>query len=298
MQPEKTEALEKPPSLDELIKKAADLNMMPQVARKVIELVQNETTTAVQLAELLEKDPNITTRILKISNSAFYGLRREVKTVQQAIVILGFKSLRSMVVASSSKALHKRFGITEQLMWDHSIGTAIAGKIIAEGLPNAVGESVFVGGLLHNVGKTIMNNEAPKAFVEVMKRVYNNKEKAIDAEVQVFGYAHPEVGFQISEKWGLPPELGQIILHHHLERIKSEEKEKILANQITKLSLSCVQLASYVCEFLGIGYREKNLKFDFNTLEAVKHLGASKDKLDGWIKRANDAYQKERAIFN
>src|ERR1043166_3413857 len=137
-------AAEKLLSLDELIKKAGELNMMPQVARKVVELVSTETSTAGQLAELLEKDPNITTRILKISNSAFYGLRREVRTVQQAIVILGFKSLRSMVVASSSKALHKRFGITEQLMWDHSIGTAIGAKVIADGLPMAVGEVAFV----------------------------------------------------------------------------------------------------------------------------------------------------------
>jgi putative nucleotidyltransferase with HDIG domain len=289
---------EKPLSLDELIKKAGELNMMPQVARKVVELVSNESSTAGQLAELLEKDPNITARILKISNSAFYGLRREVKTVQQAIVILGFKSLRSMVVASSSKALHKRFGITEQLMWDHSIGTAIGAKVIAEGLPPAVGEIAFVGGLLHNVGKTVMNNESPKAYMEVMKRVYNDRITAVKAEMEIFGYAHPEVGFQIAEKWGLPSDLTALIKNHHLDGISEEEKTKIFANQIAKSALSCIQLSTHVCEFLGIGFREKNLKLDLTTITGAKLLNATKEKIDGWLKKIQEAYSKERAIFN
>lgn len=291
-------ATEKPLSLEDLIKKAGELNMMPQVARKVVDLVANESSTAGQLAELLEKDPNITARILKISNSAFYGLRREVKTVQQAIVILGFKSLRSMVVASSSKALHKRFGITEQLMWDHSIGTAIGAKVISEGMPSAVGEVSFVGGLLHNVGKTVMNNESPKAYMEVMKKVYNDRMSSVRAELDVFGYAHPEVGYLIAEKWGLPQELTNLIRYHHIDGVAEDVREKILGNQISKSALSCIQLSTQVCEFLGIGFREKNLKLDLTAAAGAKLLNAQKDKIDGWVKKISDAYSKERAIFN
>ena len=291
-------AVEKPLPLEELIKKAAELNMMPQVAKKVVELVSNESSTAAQLAELLEKDPNITTRILKISNSAFYGLRREVKTVQQAIVILGFKSLRSMVVASSSKALHKRFGIAEQLMWDHSIGTAIGAKIISEGMPNAVGEVAFVGGLLHNVGKTVMNNESPKAYLEVMKKVYNDRVSPLQAETEIFGYGHPQVGYMIAEKWGLPPELVNVIRYHHLNSLNDDEKKNLLSNQITKLSLSCVDLGNQICEHLGIGFREKNLKLDLLSTEGAKLLGATSEKMVVWLKKIQDAYSRERAIFN
>ncbi len=289
---------EKPLSLEELIKKAADLNMMPQVARKVIDLVANESTTATQLSEVLEKDPNITARILKISNSAFYGLRREVKSIQQAIVILGFRSLRSMVVASSSKSLHKRFGITEQLMWDHSIGAAIASKIISEGMPAAVGENVFVGGLLHNVGKTVMNNESPKSFLEVMKRVYNDGLDSLDAESEVFGYGHPEVGFMISEKWGLPTDLSILIRYHHLDRLTADQKSELMANSTTKLGLACIEMATKLCEILGIGYRDKNTSLDPLKLASASILNADKAKLDLWLKKTQEAYNQERAIFN
>lgn len=288
----------KPISFDELVKKAGDLNMMPQVARKVIELVADENSTAAQLAGLLEKDPNITTRILKIANSAFYGLRREVKTVQQAIVILGFKSLRSMVVASSSKALHKRFGITEQLMWDHSIGTAIGAKVFAEKLPQAVGELAFVGGLLHNVGKTVMNNECPKPYMEVMKKIYNEGLSPLDAEMQVFQYAHPAVGFKVTEKWGLPKELSSIIKSYLLSRIPPAEREMILKEQILKNAIACIEVANEACRHLGIGYRDKKTDTDLLALEGAKVLGLTKETLAETLKKFEELFAKEKAIFN
>lgn len=287
-----------PLPFDDLIRKAGDLQMMPQVARKVIELVADENSTAAQLAALLEKDPNITTRILKISNSAFYGLRREVKTVQQAIVILGFKSLRSMVVASSSKALHKRFGITEQLMWDHSIGTAIGGKLFAEKLPQVVGELAFVGGLLHNVGKTVMNNECPKPYLEVMKKIYNEGASAVDAEMAIFHYSHPAVGYKVTEKWGLPKELGQIIQCYHLSLLAPNVREALMKEQVLKLALACVEVASHACRILGIGYRDKKTDVDLLKLEGAKVLGLTKENVDESLKKFAELYSKEKAIFN
>lgn len=287
-----------PLPFDILVKKAGDLEMMPQVARKVIDLVADQNSTAAQLAGLLEKDANITTRILKIANSAFYGLRREVKTVQQSIVILGFKSLRSMVVASSSKALHKRFGITEQLMWDHSIGTAIAGKIFAEKSPTAVGELAFVGGLLHNVGKTVMNNECPKPFMEVMKKVYNEGMQPIDAEIQIFKYSHPEVGFKVTEKWGLPPDLSMIIKNYAISRLSPEERDPLLKEQVLKLAMSCVEVATEACRILGIGFREKKAESPILNLEGAKILGLTKDNLPESLKKIEEHYKKERQIFN
>jgi putative nucleotidyltransferase with HDIG domain len=284
--------------IDQLVKRAGDLEMMPQVARKVIEMVADQNANAVQLADIIEKDANITARILKIANSAFYGLRREVKTVQQAIVILGFKSLRSMVVAASSKALHKRFGITEQLMWDHSIGTAIAGKMLAESYPQVVGELAFVGGLLHNVGKTVMNNECPQAFSEVMKHVYNEGMSPLAAELEVFKYAHPEVGYKVTEKWGLPADLGKIIRSYLISDLTEDEKKPLFTEQNLMLALACVELGSQMCRTLGIGFREKNAKLELQSLESFRILKADTNMLDHWLEKAEAAYKKERAVFN
>lgn len=284
--------------LESLIRKAGELDMMPQVARKVMQLVADQNANATQLADVLEKDANITTRILKIANSAFYGLRREVKSVQQAIVILGFRTLRSMVVASSSKSLHKRFGIAEQLMWDHSIGSAIGAKLIAAKLSPIVGELSFVGGLLHNVGKTIMNNECQQQYNEVMQLVYNDGLSPIDAEIAVFKYAHPEVGFRVTEKWGLPQELSQIIRYHHLSHMKVGEQLDLKPSEDLQNAMACVEMATTICRSLGIGFRDKKADLDLMNLASAKILKAEEIQIKTWAKDIEEAFLKERAIFN
>lgn len=289
---------EGPLPFDALIKKAGELDMMPQVARKVLELVQDANSNANQLASVLEKDANITARILKIANSAFYGLRREIKSVQAAIVVLGFRTLRSMVVASSSKSLHKRSGITEQLMWDHSIGSAIGGKIIASKFSPAIGEVAFVGGLLHNVGKTIMNNECAQAYSEVMQLVYNDGLSPIEAEMQIFKYGHSEVGFKVTEKWGLPEELSKIIRFHHLSHLTPDERATITAGSDLEKTLACVEISTTLCRALGIGFRDKAADLDLLSLEGAKILGANDMQMKVWAKDVEEAFLKERAVFN
>ncbi len=289
---------EKIPSLDELVAKANDLQMMPQTARKVIELVAKDTTTAQDLAKVIEKDANITTRILKISNSAFYGLRREVTTVQHAIVILGYKSVRALVVATSGKAMHKRMGIAEQMMWDHSVGTAIFGRLLAQGLPHTIGDLAFVGGLLHNVGKAIMNNECGKAYTEVMKIVYNQGADYIKAETEIFKYTYPEVGYRVVEKWGLPEAIAQIIRYHPLTRLDLETRTSLISDQELKLGLACVESATQICRYLGIGFKSADKNLDLLQVEGIKILNLNEEKLKNLCEQGQKIYQQEKAIFN
>jgi HD-like signal output (HDOD) protein len=289
---------EKIPTLEELVAKANDLQMMPQTAKKVIDLVSKEATTAQDLAKVIEKDANITTRILKISNSAFYGLRREVTTVQHAIVILGYKSVRSLVIATSGKAMHKRMGITEQMMWDHSVGTAIFGRLIAGTLPHTIGDLAFVGGLLHNVGKAIMNNECGKAYTEVMKIVYNQGADYVDAEKTIFQYTYPEVGFRVVEKWGLPDSIVQIIRYHHLSRIDPAAKAKLVADKELKMGLACVEIGMQICQYLGIGFKAPKKDLDFSKVDGIKLLEMTPDRLKSLIEQGEKLYSQEKAIFN
>jgi len=290
--------MEEIPSLDELVKKASDLQMMPQTARKVIELVSRDATTAQDLAIVIEKDANITTRILKIANSAFYGLKSEVKTVQHAIVILGYKSVRSLVVASSSRAMHKRFGITEQLMWDHSVGTAIFGRMLAKSLPQSVAELAFVGGLLHNIGKAIMNNECPKQYMEVMKTVYNEGISYIEAENQVFKYSYPEVGYRVISKWGLPESISTVIRYHRLSLLNPEVQNEALESDEVKMGLACVELATEMCRYLGIGFKNKNTSIELSQLKGATLLGKNSDQIMSELENCEKAFQEEKAIFN
>jgi HD-like signal output (HDOD) protein len=143
-----------------------------------------------------------------------------------------------------------------------------------------------------------MNNESPKSFLEVMKRVYNDGLDALDAEAEVFGYGHPEVGFMISEKWGLPNDLSILIRYHHLDRLTADQKSELMVNPTTKLGLACIEMATKLCEILGIGYRDKNASLDPLKLASASILSADKAKIDLWLKKTQEAYSQERSIFN
>ena len=124
--------------------------------------------------------------------------------LQQAITLLGLNAINSLVIALSTKSLYKRFGITEQMMWDHSVGTSIAAKLISSGFGAEAEAVAFIGGLMHDFGKVVMNNESPEAFAEVMMKTYNEGIDSIAAEEGVFGYNHTEIGSMVAGKWGFP----------------------------------------------------------------------------------------------
>ena len=119
------------PDKKALIQKAGDPKVLPFVARKVLKTMSRESSSSSELCDIMEKDQTIAARVLKISNSAFYGLRQEVSSLKQAIMILGFSTIKSLVLSASTKSIYKKFGITEQLLWDHSVGVAIAARLIS-----------------------------------------------------------------------------------------------------------------------------------------------------------------------
>lgn len=283
----------KVPTADELIRRAGDLQVLPTVAKRVLDEVQKETTTALLLSQIIEKDQTITARILKISNSAFYGLRREVKSLQQAVMIIGFKALKSLVIATSTRSLYRQFGITEQLMWDHSVGSAIAARLIAEGMGPEIEEIAFIGGLMHDVGKVVMNNETPEAFLEVMKEIYNEGVESIEAENTIYGYDHTEIGAGVTGKWGLPGILVEIIRNHHLTQ---GDFDSISVPEGAK-GLAVVHLANQVCKRLGIGYRQPDESIDLAALRSSQYLKLAPNRIEALLERVGEAYKTEKAAF-
>ena len=120
--------------LEELINKAGDMKVLPSVARKVMEMVEREDVSGNQLAEAISKDQALSAHLLKAANSALFGLPREITTVLMAVNVLGFKNTRDMTIMAATRGVYKRFGITEKMLWTHSVSAAIGAKTIASQL--------------------------------------------------------------------------------------------------------------------------------------------------------------------
>jgi putative nucleotidyltransferase with HDIG domain len=285
-------------SKDELVQRAVDLQVLPQVlpdvARKVIDSINSYSDSASQLSNIIEKDQTIAARVLKVSNSVRYSTRQEVTSMRQAVVTLGCNAIESIALAVSTRSLYKHSGITEHMMWDHSVGAAIAARLIATDHGRDLAEVAFIGGLMHDVGKVVMNNDAHDAFVEVMRRINNDGVDSIDAEEAVFGYNHIDIGSEVITKWGFPPILVQILAQHHLDKCSLDDISDLFVAKVT----ACVCLANSICKLLGIGYRSPDETIDIYAHPSVAFLHISRNEVYKLIKETATTYEQEKHFFS
>lgn len=261
-----------------------DLPALPQVASRVVRMVTDPRTTARQLEEIIRKDPAMTAKILRIANSAFYGLRGEVSTLSRAIVILGFNTLRSVVLTSISEAMHTgdRSNFKDRILWEHAIAVAIAARTIARECGYAFHEEAYTGGLLHDIGKAVMDTNLDR-YQEVMELVYNEGMTFVEAENDVFGFDHAEVGALVVERWSLAPPLCEAVRLHH----------QPMAAEVEPTLCAIVSLANSMCTKLGLG-PERDASVDLTGLDATLMLTLSPERLDDIAEAVSARLESEK----
>jgi HD-like signal output (HDOD) protein len=233
----------------EIVARVGDLPPMPHVAARAIALVEQPETTASELAELLARDTALTSRVLKIANSAMFSRQRKITTINQAVMTVGFKALKGIIIAASLRQMNKNFGALEQLLWENAIGTAMAATMITQRLKRRYVEEIFVVGLLHGLGQIVLSTSRETAadYGRVIAIIEADGVDFITAETGVFGFAHPLVGALVAKKWNFSAETCHVILHYRdplsgpVERSDTEEKAAI------------VQLAEMTIHLAGIG---------------------------------------------
>ena len=271
---------------------ASDLPTIPVVATKVMQLIESENATAEELAKIVASDPAVAARVLKISNSSFYGCQRQIQTLSQAIVVLGFGTLKSLVVAASVKQVYQPYGLTEKMLWVHSFGAGLASRIIAKETRLVSEEEAFLGGLFHDIGKIIMNTMNKQQYQDVMQRCYNDGLSFEDAERQVYSYTHSEVGGLVIKKWNFPDMLMHAVLNHHNFEFGDDEDSY-------QVNLTCVVgLADLFCHKAGIGIREPDDEMDLLKSVPAERLRLNEQRINVLFGRFMEAYEKDKSFFS
>jgi HD-like signal output (HDOD) protein len=191
---------------------------LPIVMARVIELVDNPNTTAAQLAEFISRDQALTIKILKLANSAFYGFPQKIGTINLAIVVLGFESVKDLGLSAAviETFQNGQYGDNFDLnkFWEHSVAVAAGCKILSRGANINIAGEIFVAGLLHDIGKLVLLRFLTEEFNQAVETARQKQMELYKAELESLGFSHADVGGWLAERWNLPFHQSNAIYYH------------------------------------------------------------------------------------
>ncbi len=273
----------------EIVAWVGDLPPLPHVAAQALSLIEDPDTTASKLTELLGGDTALAARVLKIANSAMFSRQREITTINQAIMTIGFKTLKGIIVAATLRQLNRKFGKVEQMLWENSTCTAMGARYIASRLKRSYIEEAFLLGLLHDLGKLVLMRQVTKEYEGIVEKTKKGL-FFVDIEQETFGFSHPLIGALVAKKWNFSLETCQAILHHHdpipaAPRSELDEKTAI------------IQCADLIAHTLNYGHEPGYPDCRPLAVAAAQKLGFSAEDSEKLIDDVLQAFQEGGAAF-
>ncbi len=262
-----------------LEKKLADLPPLPAVVMRIMQTVNDPDTSAEDLNKLISMDQGLSSKVLRIVNSSYYGFPKRISTITHAVVILGFNTVRNLVLGVSAFGLLGQksmpYGLNRGKFWEHSIATAVAGGVVGrKRLPKmrTAPDDAFVGGLLHDLGALFLDSYFPVQYAVSMAYAARERQTSREAENMVLGIDHAIVGRCIAEYWNFPPHLVAMMGSHHSPTRETENFDLTALVHIGNwLAWECGYAASeHTAQNPLDPSVEEWLSFDAETMEVVK----------------------------
>jgi putative nucleotidyltransferase with HDIG domain len=204
--------------LSDILSKVKAFPSMPVTGVKMLRMLENPDTTVDEIEDVLRHDPGLTANVLKLSNSAYFGIPSKIGSVRQAILLLGFKRLVQLVIASCVSSVMDKsvlgYDIPSGDLWRHSIAVSVAAEALVKDKKNIDVEEVFTPALLHDIGKLILGSYV-KDELEAIEEIAAKGLPHVVAENMVLGTDHAEVGAQILKQWAFPQDIINAVRWHH-----------------------------------------------------------------------------------
>lgn len=223
-----------------IVNRTTELTPLKAVATKAIQLAEDERSATMDLAAVISSDQALTAKLLRLSNSAYYGYARRISNVREAVILLGMRTVRSVAISSAiieTFKLPEIEGFSQDLFWAHSVTVGLVAEAIARETKAARPEDAFTAGVLHDIGKLAMMLCEPQLFRQTVDLLNSSTISWPEAEARVFGVGHHLVGARLAQRWKFPESLVDAIRTHHPD----EAPERILSmnDVIASANLVC-----------------------------------------------------------
>lgn len=211
-------------AVNSAIREISHIATLPEITLKIIQLVESPTSTAQDLHKVINNDPALCSRILKVVNSAFYGLPGQIGSINRAIVLLGLNAVKNIAIAASLTKLFRGGSLTPNFaakdLWEHSIAVGTASKMIADSMKLAFADEAFLAGLIHDIGIVVEIQYDRHKLIEAVTRTNAGPDgvparSLLETEEEVFGANHQDFGSGLCVKWKFPKSFANATGYHH-----------------------------------------------------------------------------------
>ncbi len=263
---------------------------LPVIVEKILSMAKEENTSAKSLAELISRDPAIANKILRLSNSAYYGMMKEIDSIPRAITIIGFNEVVSLTIgmsvisAFSGKEASKGFNMKG--LWIHSLGCAFASRNIAKKLNMLQAEQIFITGLLHDMGKIVFAIYFPDEYAALLLNAKENETELYRVEKQIMGINHATLTGLLMEQWNFPEMIQVPARYHH-----SVEDSPLKYLKLTTV----VAFSDYLSQRAEFG--ESWTTKAPPVTRVREELGISRDEADEMVERLKEQKDEIEAFF-
>jgi len=253
----------------------SEMASVQNVVSGITKIINDPGSSAKDLKEIIQIDPPLTGKLLKLANSVYYSPRSEISEIQQAIIWVGYDALKELALRQKVCEVFDGDSDIEEysrtLLWKHSVAVALLGKMIYRREFGKKGENIYVAGLMHDIGIIALDQFCQDDFRLILSKAKTEKKNQTKTEKEVLGFDHTEVGKAITDSWNLPQELVEVIgCHHNPDNI---------AREFVRPSLT-LYVADYVCQQKRLGYGDAPIRDKELFRKCLKRLELSSYALD------------------
>ena len=267
-----------------------ELPSSPAIVSAVMGLTSNLDADPGEISRVMATDQSLTAKVLKLSNSSFYGRSKQVCSLQEAILILGFYTVRSIVVATSTRSMFEDQGAgsPQGKLWCHSLASAIAARQLAARVGHPNKDEIFIAALLHDIGKLVLMKNLEEQYALLIENVEETHDEFNRLEQEQFGFNHAEVAAVLLEKWCFPTNLCEAVSQHHDLPEYSGEGPVPIAHMIN--------LGNRLAKCIEVGFEDKHDE-DLTSNEAARALNLTAEDIEELIQQIREFYAAEAGIF-